>query len=409
MVVMMRRLIWCAMCVGCIVMMAGCAQGGLQMLKADGTRIVDERGEQVQLRGVNLGGWLVEEMWMMPFATWPPEGSEWAQVKDSVSLWRVIEGRLGKGAAGRVKTALREAWLNESDFDRMKKAGFNCVRLPFFVALLDEPGGMEYLEKAVAWAEERGIYVVLDMHGAPGCQSKDHHSGVTERNEFFKKDENVEAACRAWEKVARLFAGRKAVAGYDLLNEPMGAENPATMHAAHDRLYRAIRAVDKEHMIFVEDGYKGADTFPLPSAAGWKNVVYSLHVYGFTSQSAADQLAKLAWLKEECEKVQAMYGVPVYVGEFNQEPHGTRETMQAFVDEMVNHGWAFAQWSYKQVVTKGRRNMWGYYRNPHPVEAIDPFRDSEAEMIRKCELYRTEKLEAEERLVGVLGEVRDDK
>jgi len=378
------------------------------MLKVDGTRIVNERGQQVQLRGVNLGGWLVEEMWMMPFVTSPPEGSEWAVVRDHVSLWRVIEGRLGKEAAARVKKALREAWLNESDFDHMKAAGFNCVRLPFLAALFDEPEGMRYLEKAVAWAEKRGIYVVLDLHGAPGCQSKDHHSGETGRNAFFKKDENVEAACRVWEKVARHFAGRQAVAGYDLLNEPMGAENPATMHAAHDRLYRAIRAVDKEHLIFVEDGYKGAETFPLPSAAGWKNVAYSLHVYGFQSTSAADQLAKLAWLREECEKVQTIYGVPVYVGEFNQEPHGTRETMQAFVEEMLKHGWAFTQWSYKQVVARGKRNMWGYYRNPHPVEAIDPFRDSETEMVRKCEQYRTEKLELEERLAGVLGEKKPE-
>jgi len=301
---------------------------------------------------------------------------------------------------------LREAWLNESDFDRMKAAGFNCVRLPFFASLLDEPEGMQHLEKAVAWAEKRGIYVVLDMHGAPGRQNKDHHSGEADRNEFFKKDEHVEAACRVWEKVARRFAGRKAVAGYDLLNEPAGAENPATMHAAHDRLYRAIRAVDKEHLIIVEDGYKGAETFPLPSAAGWKNVAYSLHVYGFVSKSAEDQLAKLAWFREECQKAQAMYGVPIYVGEFNQEPHGTRETMQAFVDEMVKNGWGFAQWNYKLVMPKGNSTMWGYYRNPHPVEAIDPFRDSEAEMIRKCQQYRTEKLEAEERLVGVLGEGR---
>ena len=53
---------------------------------------------------------------------------------------------------------------------------------------------MQLTDKAIAWAERRDIYVILDMHGAPGSQSKDHHSGETGRNEFYKKNENVEKA-----------------------------------------------------------------------------------------------------------------------------------------------------------------------------------------------------------------------
>ena len=200
------------------------------MLRAQGTKVVDGKGNVVLLRGVNLGGWLVEEMWMMPFVTKSEAGAEGEaveEVKDHVSLWRVIEGRLGKEAAVRVRTSLRNAWLNEGDFDRIKAAGLNCVRLPFLSSLMEEPGGVEWLDKAIGWAEKRGIYVILDMHGAPGCQSVDHHSGETGRNEFFKNSENVEKAAAVWKLLAARYKGRAAVAGYDLLNEPMGAPNPA--------------------------------------------------------------------------------------------------------------------------------------------------------------------------------------
>jgi hypothetical protein len=48
--------------------------------------------------------------------------------------------------------------------------------------------------------------------------------------------------------------------------------------------------------------------------------------------------------------------------------------------------------------------MWGYFRNPHKVEPLNPFTDTEADMIRKMEAYRTEKLQPDARLVGVIGQ-----
>jgi hypothetical protein len=277
------------------------------------------------------------------------------------------------------------------------------VRLPFLWTLTEEKDGFAWLDKAIDWAEKRGIYVILDLHGAPGSQSKDHHSGETGRNEFFKKSENLDKGAEVWAKVAARYKGRKSVAGYDLLNEPMGADNHAVLAIAHDRLYRAVRSVDADHIVFMEDGYKGLANFPQPAAVGWKNVSYSLHFYGFTSKSAGDQVAKMVASVAECQKAVVMFGVPIFLGEFNQEPHGTRETMQALVAQFVAHGWPYTIWTYKIVKAEGDKSMWGYFRNPAPVAAINPFTDTEAEMIGKMAAYRTEKLEADARLVGVIG------
>ncbi len=74
----------------------------LPWLRAEGTKIVDPSGKPVPLRGANLGGWLVEEMWMMPFVTKPPEGSGLPEIRDHASLWKVVEKRLGAEQAVRV-------------------------------------------------------------------------------------------------------------------------------------------------------------------------------------------------------------------------------------------------------------------------------------------------------------------
>ena len=194
----------------------------LSWLKVKGNDLVDFQGHAVVLRGVSLGGWLVEEMWMQPIVTSRPSGSGLPSVRDHVSLWRVVEQRLGEEAMRRVRTAFREAWINESDFDRLHRAGFNSVRLPFLYDLLDEPEGLTWLDRALEWAGKRGMYVILDLHGAPGGQSSDHHTGRGNQNQFFRDPRHIEHAERVWQTVARRYHDRAEVAAFDMLNEPMG-------------------------------------------------------------------------------------------------------------------------------------------------------------------------------------------
>src|SRR5579863_7673579 len=151
-------------------------------------------GKALTLRGVNLGGWLVEETWMTPWVEEPPAGSPFKPVKDHVSLWRAITDRLGAEAMIRVRNAWRDNWITTADFKAIKSAGFNHVRLPFLDSILDEPGGLDRLHGAVAQIEAAGLYVVLDMHGLPGGQSNEHHTGEEKRNRLWFDVENISKA-----------------------------------------------------------------------------------------------------------------------------------------------------------------------------------------------------------------------
>jgi len=382
---------------------SGAAGAPLPWLSAKGEDLVDAAGHRVVLRGVSLGGWLVEEMWMQPIVTTPPDGSDLPAIRDHVSLDAVLRRRLGEAGLRRVKAAMRDAWVNESDFDRIKDAGFNHVRVPFLYDLLEEPSGFEWLDRAIDWAKQRGLYVILDLHGAPGRQSKDHHTGEQDRNELFKNPAHVAHAERVWREVARRYRDRPEVAGYDLLNEPMGAPDVGTLYAVQTRLYRAIREVDARHVIIIEDGYTGLDHMPVPADAGWKNVMGSCHHYAFNSKSEEDQLKAGRGHVEYMRRWQRKLKCPLYLGEFNQEPHGTPQSMAALTKDLEASGWSWAIWTYKVAFAKGDRSMWGVYRNPEPMDALDPYRDDEKALLAKCEQVRTERLERRPGLVEALS------
>jgi glucan 1,3-beta-glucosidase len=379
--------------------------GELSWLRAKGNVIVDEGGRRVVLRGVNLGGWLVEEMWMMPFETTPPPGSRFGEVTDHVTLWATIEKRFGPAETARVRTALRNAWLDEADIRRIRAAGLDSVRVPFLYDLIDEPDGFSWLDRLIGWAGRHGLYVVLDLHGAPGRQSSADHTGEAGVNRLFDDDAMVARAKEVWRRVARRYKDRPEVAAYDLLNEPMGAESNARLYEVQERLYRAIRAVDARHIVIIEDGFKGVRHMPAPRAMGWRNVVYSAHSYDFEAKCERDHYRHRKWFVSEIRAKQHQSPVPFYVGEFNHEPHGVPATVASFTKLMERRGWSWALWTYK-VVKKdggGPKSLWGWFRNTTRfAEPLDPFRDSADELVRKTERLRTGRLEEHEALGRVL-------
>lgn len=379
--------------IGLVVSVSPASAGELPWLHTKGDQIVDETGKPVVLRGVNLGGWLVEEMWMMPIVTIPPVGSGFPEIEDHSKLWSVIEKRFGPAEAQALRSALRNAWLGKDDLKRIRVVGLNVVRVPFLYDLLDEPDGLSWLDRVIDWAGQNGLYVILDMHGAPGRQSEADHTGEAGVNRFFKDAKMVARTEKIWADIAGRYKDRPEVAGYDLLNEPMGAKDSASLYAVQNRLYKAIRAVDPRHLIFVEDGYKGINRMPRPSRFGWRNVVFSPHSYCFKAKSAKAQLDCRREFVSHIARKQEQAAVPFYIGEFNVEPHGRPATVQRLISIFEKHGWSWSFWTYKVVMREGTDTLWGLYRNPDPVkEPLDPFRDTADDLRRKLSQIRTENL-----------------
>jgi len=231
-------------------------------LRTDGTRIVNERGEEVLLTGMGLGNWLLWEGYMWRFY-------------GRYDRPRTIETLLCE-VAGEEYTAdfirrFRETYITKEDVRLMAEEGFNSVRVPIgWRVLMDNaPGyplredGFALLDRFIDWCEEYKLYVILDLHGAPGGQTGANIDDCfDDRPRLFTDPESYEAALKLWRALAERYKDRWIVGAYDLLNEPLrpctDGRYPRIPDYRHDlaQFYRdaiaEIRKIDTKHTIQVE-------------------------------------------------------------------------------------------------------------------------------------------------------------
>ncbi len=363
-------------------------------VRVAGTHIVNEQGKPIALRGVNFGSWLVEEIWMMPVEDAPPAGSSFAKVIDHASLWETFRQRFGQQGVLQIRKAWRDCWITREDFVRVKELGLNCVRLPFLYDSLEAPDGLfPRIDQAVTWARETGVYLILDLHGTPGRQSGQHHTGKSDEDQLFKDLEKVKECELVWKKIASRYGKAPEVAAFDLMNEPMGAPNESTLYLVYDQLLRAVREVAAEKPVIIADGYKGIAGMPYPELAGWKQVIFSQHHYNFGAKQVRDHWGPLENLVAKIGYARSRRNVPYFVGELNIEPHSSQEMMTRVLDALDEKEISWTVWSYK-VAMRGQGGMWGLYRSKKDLPVLNPFTDSISEIVKKIQAYKTENFEA---------------
>ena len=341
------------------------------MLTVKGRRIVNQNGENVQLKGVNLGAWLVREDWLNPdhigvtdkeYAEMSPADQaiydEYkGKIYDGEMIYDVLEKRFGREEAQELLNLFYDGWITEWDLDNIKAMGFNCVRVPFWyrnfyyddkgTKILDENGEWDFsrLDWVVEECSKRELYVILDMHGAVGSQSDAPHSGrAFQGAQLMEKSEQGEEYRRLtdelWTAVASRFAGNPAVAMYDLLNEPMCDVSTTEINrrikneSIYNRLYKTVRAVDEDHVITMEAIWTG---FALPTSymRGWKHVVYQVHFY-----NNSDFIFNFFLLLT----IAIHPNVPLMVGEFYPHQKTTWNNCFSTMNKL-NYSWML--WTYK--------------------------------------------------------------
>src|SRR3989338_7009490 len=190
----------------------------LPLLKVSGTRIIDETGKEVILKGFSLGGWLMMEGYMFGGRNTPEH-----------DFRASFEKALGKAELDDFTKTFRDTFIQEKDIKIIKGWGANCIRIPFNYRLIefeDRPfslneEGLIYLDRAIDWCERNSIYCILDMHAAPGSQNSGWHSDCSDNPEFFTNEFNQNRYIKLWYFLADRYKDSSAVAGYDVLNEPV--------------------------------------------------------------------------------------------------------------------------------------------------------------------------------------------
>ncbi len=365
-------------------------------LSTKNEHIVDSSGKTVRLCGVNLGTWLAEEMWLLPFETKPPKHTYFTQIEDRTDFWQTLEARFSTQVMQEIRSAFRNIWITERDFARIKALGFNCVRIPFLYDLMEEtPNLFAWLDKAVEYAKKHDLYIILDMHGAPGRQSGAAHTGQQNRDKFFSNEFHQDKAKEIWRQIAKRYKDCHQIAGYDLLNEPKGAKKRKTLRKAYDALYKAVRKEDAKHLIFIEDGYKGISSFPDPKKMGWKNVVYSRHIYSFEKEPISVACALL----DKMHLAKGEKKTPFFIGEFNVAPYGSIRELKELLQSFNEKELSYTFWNYK--TARKPTSLWGMYNAPKTLRRLNPFTDSPKELLKKIESYHTANFVENKALTGV--------
>ncbi len=359
-------------------------------LETDGQDIVNQKGEKVRLKGVNLGAWMIWEDWLCPY-----ENS-----LDHFTALEILTERFGQEKAYELMNTYMDNWITEYDLDEIKRMGFNAVRVPFWfrnfyyddngTKILDENGEWDFsrLDWVVEECSERELYVVLDMHGAVGYQSDAPHNGKkgsvglyadTEQGERYR-----ELTDELWTAIAVRFKDNPAVAMYDLLNEPMcdvdagEIERRINNEMIYSRLYDTVRAVDEKHIITMEAIWT-AIALPMAWTKGWDNVVYQVHFYNNSNFI----FNLFAWFTK------FIYAdVPMMMGEFYPHQQTTWENCFNTLDK-ANYSWFL--WTYKATGHGMWESDWCLRGSKDGFERAKLETDSYEEIARKWgECIRTE-------------------
>lgn len=328
------------------------AQG---FLKADGKRIVNENGENVLLRGMGLGGWMLQEGYMLKI--------------DEEGQQHKIRARIEALLSPQQTQEFYDTWLSNHtrkiDIDSMRSWGFNSVRLPMHYNLYTLPvekepvaGENTWLEKGfamtdslLAWCKSNNMYLILDLHAAPGGQGNDLNISDrdTTKPSLWESEANKQKTVILWKKLAERYANEPWIGGYDIINEPnigftdpvndrngIKEQNNEPLKKLLADITRAIREVDKKHIIIIEgNGWGNNYNGILPP---WdSNMVLSFHKYwNFNDQQSIQKMLD----------TRDKYNVPVWLGE-------TGENSNVWFTEAIrllesnNIGWAW--WPLKKM------------------------------------------------------------
>ena len=305
-----------------------------------GTAIVDPAGNPVVLRGVGLGGWLMPEGYMLHIAA--PDGGSPRTIRAQ------IEGLIGRDGADEFFRRYRANYVEEKDVAAVAAWGYDHVRLPFHYDVLFDAAtgtfkedGFALLDTFLGWCRRYGVEVILDLHATPGAQN---HLNISDSDGTARlwtepvpyQDQTV----ALWAEIARRYKDERLIIGYDLINEPVlpSSVPGSALRALYVRIAQAVRAVDPNHILFIEGNHFATDFSALGPPLD-SNMVYAFHKYwNGTGQNTIQYLLDL----------RAAHDVPLWLGETGENTNPWFHAVRTLAE--VN-GISWNWWMHKKIET----------------------------------------------------------
>jgi endoglucanase len=310
-----------------------------RLVQTEGKNFIAPDGSVLHIKGISLGNWLMPEGYMFKFEV----------AKSPRQIFGAFERLLGRERAKAFWTEFRDRYIGEDDIRFIKSVGFNTIRIPLHWDLFMtadgaiEGPGWALLDRVIGWARAAGLYVIVDLHAAPGGQTGINHDDGPGYPLMFYVPRDRDLTVKLWQVIAKRYAGDPTILGYDLLNEPIAPYHDiATLNPRLEPFYKrmteAIRAVDPGRVAILAAGQWSSsfDMFGPPFAP---NLAYTYH--SFWASTLRDSIQRHLNFSNR-------YNVPLFLGETGEL---TDEWNAEFRKLHEEHGIGWSFWTYKNLDT----------------------------------------------------------
>ena len=316
-----------------------------QFVHVDGPNLIKPDGEKLLIVGTNLGNWLNPEGYMFGFQKCNSYGM----------INQMFCELVGPQTTAHFWQDFKDNYITRADIDFIAKTGANTIRLPFHYKLFTDEDymgntspltsreGFARIDSVVSWCKANDLYLILDMHDAPGGQTGDNIDDSYGYPWLFENEEAQQQYCSIWRMIADYYKNETTILGYELINEPLPhyLENKDELNLLVEPLYKrvtaVIREVDANHVILL-GGPQWNSTFEC--FTDWSfdpQLMYTCHRYGGPATKEAIQ--SYIDFRDKSNR-------PMYMGELG---HNTMEWQTDFSRVMRENNIGYTYWPYKKV------------------------------------------------------------
>lgn len=315
-------------------------------IKIEGQNLIGPGGQKFFIRGTNLGNWLNPEGYMFGF-----KKTSSARLIDQAFCEMV-----GPDFASEFWKLFKDNYITREDIRYIRKTGMNTLRVPFhyklftnedYMGLTENQDGFQRLDSLVSWCRESSVYLILDMHDAPGGQTGDNIDDSYGYPWLMTSESSQKKFTEIWRKIALHYKDEPIVLGYDLLNEPIATyftgEERIKLNAALEPVYKravaAIREVDKNHIVLLGGAQWNSNFRVFHDSKFDDRMMYTCHRYWCDTLQTNIQ---------DFVSFRDSVNLPIYMGETGEN---NDEWIAAWTRlmERNNIGWTY--WPFKRMGT----------------------------------------------------------
>ena len=207
-------------------------------------------------RSTNLGNWLNPEGYMFGFN----------KTNSERFINEMFCEAVGPDFVTEFWKLFKDNYITRKDVEFIASTGANTIRLPFhyklftdedYMGLTVNQDGFARVDSVVNWCRDNHLYLILDMHDAPGGQTGDNIDDSYGYPWLFESEASQQLFCDIWRKIADYYKNEPVILGYELINEPIAPyfenmeELNGKLEAVHKLAVKAIREVDNNHIVLI--------------------------------------------------------------------------------------------------------------------------------------------------------------